>query len=347
MNGIQPNALARTLRPFFTDHLPHLRGMSPHTMESYRYALILLLRFMTTCRGHRVDELDLADIDAEDVMAFLDYLERDRHNTVGTRNGRLAALHTFFRYVATKEPEQLARSQQILHIPFKRTGQRPIDYLEYDEIQAVLEAVDRTTPMGRRDYALLATMFNTGARVQEVIDLRACHLQLEKPFQVRLFGKGRKERFCPLWPQTATLLHELCAERQLDAQAAVPLFLNQRGQPLTRFGVGYILNKYLKRAQAMVPTLKDKRLHPHSMRHYLPFLTMSCRVFEFDGSSGLSIDYLRIRCVCRRHKLLHFSIAYSAFVRRPERSERRWMRDSRGSRPTDLVISIRCRFLVL
>jgi integrase/recombinase XerD len=267
MHSIQPNALARTLRPFFTDHLPHLRGMSPHTIESYRYALILLLRFMTTCRGHGVDELDLADIDAEDVIAFLDYLERERHNTVGTRNGRLAALHAFFRYVATKEPEQLARSQHILHIPFKRTGQRSIDYLEYEEIQAVLEAVDRTTLMGRRDYALLATMFNTGARVQEVIDLRACHLQLEKPFQIRLFGKGRKERFCPLWPQTAALLRELCTERQLDPRAAVPLFVNHRGQPLTRFGVGYILNKYLKRAQATVPTLKDKRLHPHSMRH--------------------------------------------------------------------------------
>jgi site-specific recombinase XerD len=267
MNAIQPNALARTLRAFFTDHLPHLRGVSPHTIESYRYALILLLRFMTTCRGHRVDELDLADIDVDNVIAFLDYLERDRQNTAGSRNTRLSALHTFFRYVATKEPEQLTRSQQILQIPFKRTDQRPIDYLEYEEIQAVLEAVDRTTASGRRDYVLLATMFNTGARVQEVINLMPCHLQLVKPFQVRLFGKGRKERFCPLWPQTATLLGELCAERQLEPQAAAPLFLNQRRQPLTRYGVGYILNKYLKRAQATVPTLKGKRLHPHSMRH--------------------------------------------------------------------------------
>jgi site-specific recombinase XerD len=267
MNGVQPNALARTLRHFFTDHLPHLRGMSPHTIESYRYALILLLRFMVTCRGHHVAALNLSDIDAEDVMAFLDYLEDERHNAVTSRNGRLAALHTFFRYVATQEPEQLARSQQILQIPFKRADHRTIEYLEYEEIQAVLEAVDRSTTLGRRDYILLATMFNTGARVQEVMNLRACHLQLEKPFQVRLFGKGRKERFCPLWPQTAALLRDLCAERQLDPQWAVPLFINQPGQPLTRFGVGYILNKYLKQAQATVPTLKSKRLHPHSMRH--------------------------------------------------------------------------------
>jgi integrase/recombinase XerD len=139
--------------------------------------------------------------------------------------------------------------------------------LEYAEIQAVLAAVDRSTEAGRRDYAFLATMFNTGARVQELLDVRICDLHLDRPFQVRLFGKGRKERWCPLWPQTATLLRELCAERQMDLQAAVPLFINQRGQPLSRFGVGYILDKYLKRAQATVPTLRRKCLHPHSMRH--------------------------------------------------------------------------------
>jgi len=261
MTGSYPNALARTLRQFFANHLPGLRGLSRHTINSYRDALILLLRFMATSRGRSVAELDLTDIDAEDVVAFLDHLEHTRHNTVATRNVRLAALHAFFRYAAAHEPEQLARSQRILHIPFKRADQRTLDYLEYAELQAVLAAVDRSTAAGRRDYALLATMFNTGARVQELLDLRACDLQLDKPFQVRLFGKGRKERVCPLWPQTATLLRELCAERQLDLRAAVPLFVNQRGQPLGRFGVGYLLDKYLKRAQAAVPTLRGKRLH--------------------------------------------------------------------------------------
>lgn len=267
MTGSQPNALARTLRQFFTDHLPHVRGVSRHTIESYRYALILLLRFLAAARAQSVATLDLADIDAEEVLAFLDDLESTRHNTVATRNVRLAALHAFFRYAAASEPEQLARSQRILHVPFKRADHRTIDYLEYAELQAVLEAVDRTTEGGRRDYALLATMFNTGARVQEILDLRPCDLQLEKPFQVRLFGKGRKERVCPLWPQTAALLQALCAERQVDRRAAVPLFVNQRGQPLGRFGVGYLLDKYLQRAQATVPTLRGKRLHPHSMRH--------------------------------------------------------------------------------
>jgi len=267
MTGSQPNALARTVRQFFSTHLPSVRGVSRHTIASYRYALILLLRFLATAHNWSVADLDLADIEAEEVIAFLDDLEHARHHTVATRNVRLAALHAFFRYVAASEPAQLARSQRILHIPFKRADHRSMDYLEYAELQAVLEAVDRSTAAGRRDYALLATMFNTGARVQEILDLRTCELHLDTPFQVRLFGKGRKERVCPLWPQTATLLRELCTERQLDLRAAVPIFVNQRRQPLTRFGVCYILGKYLKRAQATVPSLQGKRLHPHSMRH--------------------------------------------------------------------------------
>lgn len=267
MTGAQPNALARTLRQFFAEYLPSLRGVSRHTIHSYRYALILLLRFLATSHGRPVAMLDLVHIEAEDVIAFLEYLEQERQNTVASRNVRLAALHAFFRYVAIHEPEQLARSQRILQVPFKRADHRTIDYLEYAELQAVLKAVDRSTAAGRRDYALLATMFNTGARVQEILDLRACDLHLDPPYQARLFGKGRKERLCPLWPQTATLLRALCAERQLARQATGPLFVNQRGQPLTRFGVNYILAKYLHRAQATVAALKGKRLHPHSMRH--------------------------------------------------------------------------------
>ncbi len=267
MTTLQPDAPARTLRQFFADHLPHLRGLSGHTIHSYRDSLLLLLRFIAAHRGRRVAELDPADIDAEEIVGFPDYPEHERGNTVATRNVRLAALHAFFHCVAAHEPDQLARSQRIVQIPFKRADQRTIDYPEYEEIQAVLEAVDRTTQAGRRDYALLATMFNTGARVQEVLDLRLCDLQLLKPFQVGLFGKGRKERVCPLWPQTAALLQAFCVEHQLDLRAAVPLFLNHRGQPLSRFGVGYILGKYLKRARTTVPALKGKRLHPHSVRH--------------------------------------------------------------------------------
>ena len=262
-----PNALARALRDFFADHLPRIRGMSPHTVQSYRDSLALLLRFVSEERRRPVAKLDLDDLGPEEVLAFLQHLEDVRHNSISTRNVRLAALHAFVRYVAGRHPERLEQCQRILGIPFKRTRSRSIEYFEYEEIQAVLAAVDRTTGDGRRDYALLATMFNTGARVQEVLDLRPRDLQLTKPLQVRLVGKGRKERICPLWPQTAALLRSLLGESGMDPCSTERLFRNHRGEPLTRFGVRYILAKYCNRARESTPTLAAKRLHPHSMRH--------------------------------------------------------------------------------
>ena len=262
-----PNALARALRDFFSDHLPRIRGMSPHTVQSYRDSLALLLRFVSTQRGRPVAELNLDDLDPQEVIAFLRHLEEDRHNAPSTRNVRLAAIHAFGRYLAARHPERLEQFQRILGIPFKRSRSRAIEYLEYDEIEAVLSAVDRTTADGRRDYVLLATMFNTGARVQEILDLRPCDLQLLKSPRVRLLGKGRKERLCPLWPQTAELLRFLLAESRMDPGSTEPLFRNHRGEPLTRFGVRYILAKYCDRAREKTPTLGAKRLHPHSMRH--------------------------------------------------------------------------------
>jgi len=262
-----PNALARALRDFFADHLPRLRGVSPHTVRSYRDSLALLLRFIAEQRGRPVAQLDLDDLDPDKIIAFLQHLEDERHNSVSTRNVRLAALHAFVRYLAARHPERLEPCQRILGIPFKRARSRPIEYLEYEEIQAVLSAVDRTTGDGRRDYALLATMFSTGARVQEILDLRPCDLQLARPLQVRLVGKGRKERLCPLWPETAELLRSLLSESGRDPGSTEPLFRNHRGEPLTRFGVRYLLAKYCDRARANSPTLAAKRLHPHSMRH--------------------------------------------------------------------------------
>jgi len=262
-----PNKLAFRLRGYFTDHLPRVRGMSPHTIHSYRDSLMLFLRFLTSERKSRVQDLDLNGIEPDDVIAFLAYLEEVRKNGVTTRNVRLAAIHAFFRYVGTYHPEQLDRVQRILAVPFKRARQRVIEYLERDEIEAVLSGINRASRDGRRDYSLLATMFNTGARVQEIVDLRVCDLQLIRPSQVRLFGKGKKERFCPLWPQTAQVLRDHCQEYHLDLRSDARVFLNHRGTPLTRFGVRYILAKHLDRARGDVSTLARKRLHPHSMRH--------------------------------------------------------------------------------
>jgi integrase/recombinase XerD len=261
------NKLALRLRDYFTDHLPRLRGMSPHTIHSYRDSLLLLLRFVASGRTKDIADLDIVDIDSDQILAFLSHLEEKRKNSVSTRNVRLAAIHAFFRYVGAHHPDQLDRVQRILGIPFKRARQRVVEYLERDEIEAVLSRINRSSRDGRRDYVLLATMFNTGARVQEVIDLQGQHLQLTRPFQVRIFGKGRKERFCPLWHQTARLLRAHCEEHRIDLRSDMRVFLNHRGEPLTRFGVRYLLAKHFDRVRTDLASLSRKRLHPHSVRH--------------------------------------------------------------------------------
>jgi integrase/recombinase XerD len=263
----RPNALASTLRAFFGDHLPTIRGVSPHTIRSYRDSLTLLLRFLASTTQRPVTTLDVPDLTVDRIVAFLHHLEQHRKVTATTRNVRLAAIHAFARFLAAQEPAYLDPAQRLLGIPFKRARPRPIAYLEYDEIAAVLASVNRATRAGRRDYALIATMFNTGARVQEILDVRASDLQLTKPYQLRLVGKGRKVRWCPLWSQTAQLLRAWCAERSLDLRADGPVFVNQRGLPLSRFGVRFILAKHVRRAAQSQPSLASKTLHPHSLRH--------------------------------------------------------------------------------
>ena len=267
MNGRQPNALARALRHWLADYLPRLRGLSTHTVHSYRDAFTLLLRFVATYCHRRIERLDLDDLDADAISAFLLHLDDQRGNAASTRNVRLAAIHAFFRYLATRDPARLEQCQQVLGVPFRRAPSRPVEYLERAEIEAVLAAIDCSTRDGRRDYTLLATMFNTGARVTELLGIAPRDLQLTGPFHVRLRGKGNKERICPLWPQTAKLLESLLRERGTDPASGEPLFRNHRGEPLTRFGVRYLLAKYCQAASATLPTLRGKRLHPHSMRH--------------------------------------------------------------------------------
>jgi site-specific recombinase XerD len=267
VSAAAPNALAGTLRSFFADHLPRVRGVSPHTVLSYRDALTLLLRFLAARCQRDVVHLDLADVAPEQILAFLDHLEGERGNGRSTRNARLAAVHAFARHAATRHPEHLELCQRLLAIPFKRARPRVVEYLEVDEMRALLAAPDTRTPAGRRDQALLLAMFNTGARVQEILDVRPCDLQLERPLQMRLRGKGRKERFCPLWPQTAEVLASLIHESRLDFDATQPLFRSDRQRPLTRFGARYLLRKYVQRARATAPSLTTKRVHPHTLRH--------------------------------------------------------------------------------
>ena len=260
------NVLALAVRRFLGDYLPHQRAFSVHTIRSYRDSLKLLLQFAAGPK-RRVADLTVGDLMPEKIIAFLDGLEQHRGNDAATRNVRLSAIHSFFDYLGAGWPEHLDQARRVLAITFKRTDHRTIDYLEAEEMRTLLEQIDRRTVWGRRDYVLLALMFNTGARVQEVVALQTTDLRLTSPPSVKFFGKGRRERICPLWPETARLLQQHIADTGLDTQSDQTLFRNHRGGPLTRFGARLILQRQVSRAAAVLPTLKHKRIHPHSLRH--------------------------------------------------------------------------------
>ena len=242
------DTLGVALRGFFDRYVTQLRGMSRHTRLSYRDSLKLLLIFVAEQNKMTVSDLSIENLGVDEVIAFLEHLETNRNNGVGTRNIRLSAIHSFFRHVATVHPEHLDQSQRILSIPFKRSSTGVMDYLEFDEIRAVLDTIDRSTLDGKRDYALLALMFNTGARVQEIVDMKGTDFDLSKPESVHVYGKGRKERICPIWSETALVLREYLEERGIDVRQPLTIFVNHIGGPLTRFGVRYILAKYVNRA---------------------------------------------------------------------------------------------------
>jgi len=270
MKPSAPTDLGRELVRFFEEFLPGQRGLSPNTVRSYRDAMLLLLQFTAADAKRPVDRLQVSDLSAERVAAFLNHLQSERSNGIATRNARLGAIHVFARFLAARMPEALGTLQRVIALPYKRGAREvPIEYLERAEIEAVLQSIDRSDALGRRDYALFALMFNTGARVQEALDVRRRDVRLDAPPQVRLHGKGNKVRLCPIWPVTAKLLRafieELPAPDGDPADALV--FTNARGRPLTRFGVRYLLRRYVEAAAKAVPSLRDKSIHPHSLRH--------------------------------------------------------------------------------
>jgi site-specific recombinase XerD len=206
-----------------------------------------------------------AGVDA--VNGFIDELTRERKNSASTRNLRLTAIQGFFRWLAMVEPQHLATCSRALCIPKANTKSNEVLYLEREEIEALFAAIDRGVRQGRRNYALLALMYNTGARVQEVLDLKICDVRIERPSLVKLVGKGDKERICVLWPETIEWIKEICRDRGLGPDSTQYLFVNRHGQKMTRHGVRFILRKAGEKALASRPSLKDKPLHPHIFRH--------------------------------------------------------------------------------
>jgi integrase/recombinase XerD len=258
---------ALSLRRYLTDHMAGLRGCSPHTINSYRDTFKLLI---VDCRDERSippERLTLDHLDAAAITGFLAWLRTERHNSHSTRNQRLAAISSFFRWMQTQDPTRMACCQDILQIPASKHDQPAIEHLTVEQTRLLLSLPDRSTRQGRRDATLLATLYDTAARVQEIADLTVRDIRLEDPPIIALTGKGRKTRHVPIDTNTAALLAAYLAERKLDTPGHDdrPVFFNQHHAKLSRGGIAWILRKY--QAQAADPTLANTPLHPHVLRH--------------------------------------------------------------------------------
>lgn len=250
---------------FLRERLPVERNASTNTCETYSYAFQLLFHFASQRLGVQPSELKLEQIDAQLILAFLESLETERGNSPSTRNNRLAAIKSFMRYVQYKVPSALEQIRSILAIPVKKAESRLINYLSTSEMQAILDAPEPSTRDGIRDRAMFHLAFATGLRVSELVGLRLDDLALQPTPSIRILGKGRKERQLPLWKETTTAIRAWLAVR---GNASVPeLFLNARGQALSRSGFEYILNKHVIIATTQSPSLKEKRVSPHVLRH--------------------------------------------------------------------------------
>ncbi len=256
---------ARLLQQFFLDRLLQQRNASPQTVASYRDTFRLLLQFAERQLHKPPARLELADLDASFVLAFLNHLERERGNSIRSRNARLAAIRSFLHYAALMAPAALPSIRSVLAIPLKRFERPMIGFLSQAEIAAVLNAPDAATWCGRRDLTMLATLYNTGARVSELIGMRVGDVVLESSASVRIHGKGRKERILPLWRSTATQIRRWL--RQINATADQPLFPNRSSGHMTRSAVTDRIKLACKLATACCPQLAARHISPHTFRH--------------------------------------------------------------------------------
>ena len=258
-------SLAYWLHAFFHEWLAEQRNCSRHTVMSYRDTWRLYLRFVAARHRRSVSALTLAELTADEVLAFLKHVESQRGVSIGTRNCRLAAIRSFYRFVTDREPLAAMQCATVLRIPIKKGKRTEPEYLDTEEIAAILREPDCSMPEGQRDHALLALLYNTGARIQEALDLCPCNIRLIAPAQVKLYGKGRKERICPLWPETAELLAALLKRQPRPSDE--PLFVNRYGRPLGAAGVRFKLGQYVQAAAMKLPSLRNKHVHPHTFRH--------------------------------------------------------------------------------
>lgn len=262
-------SFSKYLADFLIRYLPGERGASSNTILSYKDTFLLLVRFMKTVKGTSPERLDLKDVNRDNILAFLHWLESDKQCSVPTRNARLTALHSFSRYLQCEDPTYLHMCGQILAIPIKKTLTATVTYLSLDAIKAILKGPDLTLKRGRRDLALLSIMYDTGARVQEIVDLTPAMIRLDSPCTVRLLGKGNKTRIVPLMDAQVGFLRDYMSEHNLLLPHAAhhPLFTNSRKEKLTRAGITHILSKYVLLAQQHHKDMINGNVTPHVFRH--------------------------------------------------------------------------------
>jgi integrase/recombinase XerD len=265
MKPTAPNPLPGLIQAFFCQRLQEQRQLSPCTVASYRDTFRLLLQFVQRESKRAPHQQRLEDLDASTILSFLNYLEKRRHNSARTRNARLAAIRSFMHYVAQQEPATLALTSRVLAIPSKRFDRPMLGYLSHPEIQAILEAPETSTWNGQRDRVLFRLLYNTGARVSEIVALNRADIQWEPACLVQLQGKGRKLRAVPIWKSTARQLKQWMS--QVAAHPDAPLFANRFGQRLSRSGIEKRLRLTVKAALARCVSLAGRTISPHTFRH--------------------------------------------------------------------------------
>jgi len=265
---MKPTDFALRLTAFLGQYLPAQRNVSLNTIKAYRDAFTLLLRYCRDEQKVPPEKATMDTLNASLVLSFLNHLETGGNCGTRTRNHRLSVLHAFFRYLQTEAPERMVQCQQILAIPFQRCAHSTVNYLSTEELSEILAQPDLTTDCGRRDAVMLSVLYDTGARVQELVDLSVRDIRLTSPAQIRLTGKGRKTRVVPLLSGTVKLLAQYMREHRLDCPERMdsPLFFNRQGERLSRSGVRYLLTKYTEEARKAKPGLPEK-ISPHTLRH--------------------------------------------------------------------------------
>jgi integrase/recombinase XerD len=259
------NQIGPLLQSFFVEYLCNQKRVSPQTIASYRDTFRLLLEFIRDKQRIEPAAVSIKDLDVEVILSFLDHLERTRHNSIRSRNLRLAAIRSFFRLVALRDPVQVSQAARVLAIPVKRTDRQLVKALTRAEMEAILAAPDLSEWSGRRDHAMLLTLYNSGARVSEVMALEQSQFCFGVQSFLNLRGKGRKERAVPLWTKTARTLQSWF--RELSGRQTGLAFISARGRKLTRNGVDYILQQAVEQARNECPSLRDKKITPHVLRH--------------------------------------------------------------------------------